>query len=562
VPSSQVRHCSSAAFDAKAQPGCHIAGSPAVLIALVGLAVVMLGSRFDGSFLQNDSAQYVSMAENLMAGLGVATSLVWTEEHHRLGGLPVAQTSLPPGYPTLIALVSQLGVEPLWAAFLVSLVSFGVVPFVVYWILRTTGQPPVRSLAVSGAWLVFPVVWFNVLACLSEMSYTLLTILTLACVARSDRDPAHRHAWLLVAGTLAGLAFTVRYAGIMYIASLGALFLLRAAYRRDARSIRELVLVGGPPTAFVVVLFARNYWLTGRFTGGARADEGNSMAAVLHSVYWSVSELLGFSKSGLLRGELPEWLLVLLVVGGLGCLAGGLRLTINWSAFRAPGADTYGSLSLIYVVGTVAFIVMAAKAHASGAFMSRYLLPLIPFVLVLVPYGLDLIGFESASRRQKVMATALRVGALAVFLVGQVNVLGDLREVRRESPYRQIDRALQQPFGSGTLRDFLSRRVTLSTPLLGNEAQLTGVVLDRPVVGLPGPMYTRTTWTEDEARRVAAKYGVAYVVFFPHLFNPSAPDLVNQTFFRDLEQGRVPAWLEPAFSSASVRLYHVNASGA
>src|SRR5207247_6807248 len=155
-------------------------------------------------------------------------------------------------------------------------------------IRASAGQPPVRALAVSGAWLVFPVVWFNVLACLSEMSYTLLTILTLACVARSDRDPAHRHAWLLVAGTLAGLAFTVRYAGIMYIASLGALFLLRAAHRRDARSIRELVLVGGPPTAFVLALFARNYWLTGRLAGGVREDEGNSIAAVLHSLYWSL----------------------------------------------------------------------------------------------------------------------------------------------------------------------------------------------------------------------------------------------------------------------------------
>src|SRR5262249_13801989 len=129
-------------------------------------------------------------------------------------------------------------------------------------------------------------------------------------------------------------------------------------------------------------------------------------------------------------------------------------------------------------------------------------------------------------------------------------------------PYRQIDRALQQAFGSGTLRDFLSRRVTLRTPLLGNEAQLTGVILDKPVVGLPGPMFTRTTWTEDEARHVVANDGVGYVLLVPHLFDPSAPELVNQTFFRQLKQGRVPSWLEPTFSSASVRLYHVNASGA
>ena len=61
---------------------------------------------------------------------------------------------------------------------------------------------------------------------------------------------------------------------------------------------------------------------------------------------------------------------------------------------------------------------------------------------------------------------------------------------------------------------------------------------------------------------MVAKYGVAYVVFFPHLFDPSAPEVVNQTFFRDLKQGRVPSWLKPTYSSASVHLYQVNASGA
>ena len=52
------------------QRPCSTVGSPVVLIALVGLAVATLASLFDGSFVQNDSAQYVSMAENLRAGTG------------------------------------------------------------------------------------------------------------------------------------------------------------------------------------------------------------------------------------------------------------------------------------------------------------------------------------------------------------------------------------------------------------------------------------------------------------------------------------------------------------
>src|SRR5437867_5110221 len=220
---------------------CYTVGSPGVLIALVAVAIATLASLFDGSFLQNDSAQYVSMAENLRAGHGVATSLVWTEEHLRLGSLPVAQTNLPPGYPMLIALVGLLGVDFLWAAFLVSLACFSAIPFLIYRILRTTGQPSAMCLAVSGAWFVFPIVWVNVLGCLSEMSYTLFTLLALAPIGQSEREPPNRNAWRLLAGTCAGLAFTVRYAGIIYIASLGALFLLRVALRRDTRSIRGLM---------------------------------------------------------------------------------------------------------------------------------------------------------------------------------------------------------------------------------------------------------------------------------------------------------------------------------
>src|SRR6266850_5786721 len=535
---------------------------PAMLIALGSIAIVIFASLFDGSFVQNDTAQYVSIAENLMAGQGVATSLVWTAEHHLLGGLPVAQTNMPPGYPMLIALVSQLGVEPLRAALLVSVACFSVIPLVMYQILRAAGQPAVRSLAASGVWLVLPIVWFNVLACLSEMSYTLLTVLSLACVTRSDRDPAARHAWLFAAGTLAGLSFIVRYAGIVFIASLGVLFLLRAAHRREARSVWNLLLVVSPSAALVLVVLVRNYWLAGKLAGGLRGDEGNSTSAVLQSVYWSLSEVSGFSKAGLLRGDLGEWVLVLFVVGALGCLGLGLRLTVDWSVLRSTGAQSHASLTLIYVAGTLVLITIAAKAHVSGVVSSRYLVPLIPFTLLLVASGLDLIRCEPRSRRQRTMAAALRCGAFAFFLMGQVNVAGYQRGVLLERPYRQIDSALQQPFGSGTLRDFLRQRVAMGAPVLGNEAQLTGAVLDRPAVGLPGPGYTHTIWTEDEARRVVAKYRIAYVLFFPHLFDLSSPDVANQTFFRDLKQGRVPPWLEPTFSSASVRLYQVNASGA
>jgi hypothetical protein len=535
--------------------------APLALAVLALLAAVALGARFDGTFVQNDSAQYVSMAKNLVSGHGLATSLVWTDEQHRLGGLPVAQTNLPPGYPALIALVSQLGVEPLAAAFLVSAACFALIPLVVYFILTAVGRPAGLSFVVSATWLGLPLIWFNVLACLSEMSYTLLTVLALACLARSEGDPARPHGWLLLAGALAGLAFTVRYAGVAYVASMGAWFLLQAARRRDWRSLRGLIVVMLPPAIIIAALFTRTYWLTGRLVGGLRGDEGNAIGTVLASLYWSLSEASGFSKTGLLRGDLAEWLLVAVVVMAIVCVAAGVRPGLRWSALRALGSESVGAVSLIYVLGSLVFMILAASAHASGVVAARYLLPLIPFVLVLVPYGLGLLRREQPARGRRTMLRALRWGAVAALLAGQVDVIAEQRRLLAR-PYVQIDRALQQPFATGTLREFLGREITLQAPLLGNEAQLAGAVLDRPTVGLPGTPYTRTVWTTDQTRRVVHKYGVAYVVFFPDLFDPAAPDGDNQLFFRDLKQGRVPAWLTPAFSSGSVQLYQVNGMGA
>ena len=179
-----------------------------------------------------------------------------------------------------------------------------------------------------------------------------------------------------------------------------------------------------PSAALVLVVLVRNYWLAGKLAGGLRGDEGNSTSAVLQSVYWSVSEVSGFSKAGLLRGDLPEWVLVLFVVSTLGCLTLGLRLTVNWSVLRAPGPQSHAWLALVYVAGTLGAIMIAAKAHASGVVSSRYLVPLVPFALLLVASGLDLIHCDPRSRRQRTMAAALRWGAFAVFLVGQVNVAG------------------------------------------------------------------------------------------------------------------------------------------
>ncbi len=536
--------------------------APAFFTLLMGLSLLTLTHLYDVSFIQKDAAQSVSVAKNLLAGEGLVTSLVWDDEHYLIGGVPAPQPNVPPGYPLLIALVSKLGVDPRYAAFLVALTSFNLIPLLLYRILRMSGHGQIPSLALSAAWFGFPLIWFNVLACLSETTYALFTLISATCVMQSEHDTSNRGPWLFLAGTLGGLTFMLRYVGISYVISLGAFFLLRAVRQRDRQSIRALFLVGTPASLLVLAVFLRNYFLMGKFTGGLLYGS-TPVGEVLHSVYWSLSELLGFSLSGLVAHRIPELLLVIFSLGGLLLLlARAARLRISWPALRALNANTTASLSLIYVLGTLMVVGYAATTHVSAHVSSRYLLPLIPFVLLLLPSTLDLAQWESSGRRHKTLLSLCRWGALVVLLAGQMNVVQHhWDKVIRDNPYRKIVRSLQEPFGSATLFDFLTEMVTRNSPLLGNEPQMLGAVLDRPVVGLTPSSYTRKIWSGDEVKGLVVRYGVSYVLFLPDFLDLSDDDSRNQIFFRELQDGNIPSWLEPTFASAGVRLYHVNTSG-
>jgi 4-amino-4-deoxy-L-arabinose transferase-like glycosyltransferase len=533
----------------------------ALWVFVLGATLVGFVTLYDPSFIDIDGAFYVNAAKNLASGRGFTTSILWNEEHFRLGRIPAPQTIFPPGYPLLIALVSRVGVDPPYAAFLVSLVSFAAIPLVVYKILRTAGHTRLGSFAVGAVWLGSAFAWFNVLRGMSEMPFILLTLLSLRCVMQSERRPGRRDLWLAAAGTVAGLAFTVRYQGIFYVIGLGCFFLLRLIRQRDWASARALILVAGSASVFVLPFFIRNHVLTGKLTGTMIPGE-RSLLEVLRTLLSALGGLSGFTKSGLLGGDVPEVVFVLVMVVGL---AGGVcwigRLTIDRSALWAALAKTHVSLSLVYLIVSVGLSVERARQYASGQIDARYLLALVPFGLLCLPVGARLVCF-TPSRAWHARAARLWLGAVVVVLVaGQVSVvqLNWDRLDTHANPYRAIRDALERPLAGEPLIRFLQARVTEAGPLLGNETQLLGAVLDRPVLGLATASYTRKVWTEDQVRRLVATYGVAYVAFFPDLFDPADPEDRNRPFFHELKRGSVPPWLGVILVAPDVQLYRVEA---
>jgi hypothetical protein len=528
---------------------------------MLGASLGGLIALYDQSFITIDGAFFVNAAKNLAGGHGFATSIVWHEGQYDLGGVPVPQTAFPPGYPLLIALVSRLGLDPPYAAFLISLFSFGVIPLVMHSILRTAGHPPLSSFAVSAVWLGFPFTWFNVLGCMSEMPFTVLTLVSLRCVMQSERDSGRRDLWLAAAGTVAGLAFTVRYQGVYFIISLGLFFLLRVLHQRDWQSARALILAGGPASVLVLALFLRNHLLTGKLTGGIAGER--SLLEVFRTIWWAFGEIFGFTKSGLLGGGVPELMLTAVIVVGL---VGGVwqigRLRIDWSALRAALAKIHVSFSLAYLAVSVILMVLGARNYASGHINPRYLLPLIPFGLLCLAAGARLVRFTPRRSWHPRAARLWGAAAVIALMAGQVNVFDQhWHALTQTNPYRAMRDALQRPLAGEPLVHFLRDRVTAASPLLGNEAQLLGAVLDRPVLGLTRASYSRKVWTDDPVRQLVITYGVGYIVFFPDLFDPSDPENRNGPFFHQLKRGHVPPWLVAILVAPDVRLYRVDWPG-
>jgi len=540
-----------------------VAGSARLMLALwalvLGATLAAFVTLYDPSFIDIDGAFFVSAGENLASGRGFTTSILWHEEQYRQGAMPAPQTVFPPGYPLLIALVSRLGAAPPYAAFLVSLVSFAAIPLVVYGILRTAGHTHLGSFAVGAVWLGSAFAWFTVFRCMSDMPFILLTLLSLWCVIESERHPERRDLWLAAAGTVAGLAFTIRYQGAFYILSLGCFFLLRLIRRRDWPSARALILVAAPASVCVLPILVRNRALTGKLTGTMIPGE-RSLLELLRTLEWAWGGLFGFTKSGLLRGGVPEVGFVLVALAGL---AGGVcwirRLGIDRSALRAALAKTHVSLALEYMAVSAILIVEGARHYASGQIDPRYLLAVVPFGLLCLPDGVRLIRF-TPSLAWHARASRLWLGAVVVVIVaGQVNVFDRNwnRLLTHANPYRVIRDALERPLAGEPLIRFLQARVTEQSPLLGNEAQLLGAVLDRPVLGLASASYSRKVWTEDQVRQLVGTYGVAYVVFFPDLFDPGDPEHRNRPFVHELKRGSVPPWLVLVLVAPDVRLYRV-----
>lgn len=356
-----------------------------VALAALGVAHALARTASHGAAIDADGINYLSAAENLLAGDGLVT--------HR--GTPLLLW--PPFFPMLTAFIGLPGIEPLEAGRLLNAAAFGLIVLVAGLWLRSALRS--RAVAAGGAAALAVSLPLNHMAShfMTETLFALLAILALRSLGGFLEGRDER---LIPAALFAALAALTRYAGL----SLLIVGTLLPLLRRDlplADRVRRSALFGAVSSLPLVLLLIHNRIVSGTWTGTR-----------------------GFATNQTLTDSLTE---IDAVVGGWLLPAG----TFDWPA-GAPWAGVWivvlaavavatlsrgrGVMALVacFVILDLGFHVVVAPSSTGRGIVERYLLQTYPLLILMAAFLLD----RLLAARMTGMAHAARWGLAGVVALG------------------------------------------------------------------------------------------------------------------------------------------------
>ncbi len=228
-----------------------------VTVAVGGTAWILV-QTWHGACANTDAVFYLSAGENLGAGRGLVDfrgdELYW----------------FPPGFPVSLALFEVLGIGAAEGGRWLNAIVFGATILVSGLCLKSICRSPVIVMAGVLAIACSRVFHYGAGCLHSDPLYLLLTLGSLILVSefgkRSSTGGALQALRLMaVAGLLAGLSVTVRYVGVVAIASSVLLVLFWQPTRSVLRTRMKAATLFGLAAALpIVAVLARNFAGTGK----------------------------------------------------------------------------------------------------------------------------------------------------------------------------------------------------------------------------------------------------------------------------------------------------------
>ena len=510
-------------------------GAGACLAVFVGL------ERYGGPILGEDSYQYLSAAANLTDGHGLRTSILHYDVDRSTGTLPAPLTMWPVGYPVAIGSLHVLGVPLEAAAVLISALAFVALVPLFGAVARPLGLTPFAT-RLALLWLLanswsaaFPA------AAVSESLFTALIVGAVALCLRSDAI-ADSRAWpLLVAGVLLGLAYWVRFAGLLVLAGILTYFAVAAIVRRDRTSLRRLALIGLPAALLIGAHAIRSLMLTGSWAGGHEKAASSTLPEVLKGLVASVHHLF-FGSAATTQIGVAE----VTVIGGL--LALGAAFV---QAIRRPRQD--GDFDVLLALGLLASVIAVYSAgliyigtSVAVTFDTRLFYPLLPVLILAMAAVFTIIERRvmAPGIRRQLRVAALAVTAAYVLINGR-----SLAVAAGPLPHEAAAARL------AAVRPWIDANVPGDATIVASDGQATAYALHRPAVSLTHAALSDTMWTEQAVRDVMTTYHAGILILYPRADLEQNPVQAESAFLTAVLEGRLPDWLELASDSATARIY-------
>jgi 4-amino-4-deoxy-L-arabinose transferase-like glycosyltransferase len=192
------------------------------VVAAAGVALVLHATP-EGLSLTDDSIAYIAGARSMLMGNGYREA--WLASNG-----PV--THFPPAFPSALAFLGLFGLDPLRGARFLNALLFGLNTSLMGILGWRMTKSLFAGLALAGLFVLNGSLLQVHASALSEPLFIALSLLSFWVFDLYIERDEH-WLWLVVAGSMVGIAYLTRYAGLgLALAFLAALFLLHTTWRK------------------------------------------------------------------------------------------------------------------------------------------------------------------------------------------------------------------------------------------------------------------------------------------------------------------------------------------
>lgn len=530
-----------------------------LLLLILGLSCALAKST-ERACIHNDATHSISCARNLLAGEGMSTDVAYYDLQHRLGRLPVPITDWPPGFPLLLTLFVAVGIDGMTAVLLINYLCVFAIVWIVWRVLKLLKLQPTIVWAASGLLLLYVPLWrfardggstMPMVVC-SLLAFHQLLLWDTGQNLESSHDPLQRqsHSWhLVLCGMFAAATFSMRYAGLFFIAPLGICLVVDwwrqrtwTSFGNGVRVLIPIVFAGG-------LILGRNMLHVGSLFGRPKAAM-KVAAPIAEQITWTASALTGVSLSAISAGNL------LVFISAFGV---AITFPVWLTGMRRPNqqSSVLALLPTIYVAFSIISLAGCSAAFGFTFVQPRYFVAIVPFAVISLATGLNG-GFKHLTHQS---AKWVPAGLLLLCFSGQFRTLWYVdKPLMRNRVFRthlqaQLQPEMQKQPGPQTIQQLLQTSTSQQHPLLTDSPHEVALVIDRPVIGIGTANFSRKQLTSDDALKMMKTFGARQVLLMKVGFDESDPLRSNQPFFVELKANKIPQWLRSVYSDENIGLF-------